>query len=155
MANLSQMVNVMAPIGTSKDGLFLQTIFFPVKLYRNHCGSRYIVSKVNSPTFSSKSFKSVPYLDVSASTGEQVRFISIAVVNRHETQDIAVTVSVKGLKLENTAIVFEINADLPGAENSFAQPGNVTIVKKSAAAGEKFSYTFPAHSITLLKIMRS
>src|SRR6185436_13876948 len=30
MANLAQMVNVIAPIMTSKDGLFLQPIYFPL-----------------------------------------------------------------------------------------------------------------------------
>jgi alpha-L-arabinofuranosidase len=36
MANIAQMVNAIAPIFTNREGLFLQTIFHPLKLYSDH-----------------------------------------------------------------------------------------------------------------------
>ena len=36
IANLAQMVNVIAPIFTNPDGLFLQTIYHPLRLYAEH-----------------------------------------------------------------------------------------------------------------------
>ncbi len=36
MANLAQLVNAIAPIFTSKQGLFLQTIYHPLRLYAEH-----------------------------------------------------------------------------------------------------------------------
>src|SRR5919197_6510032 len=36
MANLAQMVNVIAPVVTSPDGIFLQTIYHPLRLYAEH-----------------------------------------------------------------------------------------------------------------------
>src|SRR5260370_27020896 len=36
IANLAQLVNVIAPIVTSKEGLFLQTIYHPLRLYSEH-----------------------------------------------------------------------------------------------------------------------
>jgi alpha-N-arabinofuranosidase len=36
IANLAQLVNVIAPIFTSKTGLFLQTIYHPLRLYAEH-----------------------------------------------------------------------------------------------------------------------
>ncbi len=38
LANLAQMVNVIAPIFTSPEGLFLQTIYHPIELYRRETG---------------------------------------------------------------------------------------------------------------------
>jgi len=38
MANIAQIVNVIAPIFTRKDGLVLQTIFYPFELYSATCG---------------------------------------------------------------------------------------------------------------------
>src|SRR5262249_49037681 len=36
IANLAQMVNVIAPIFTNKEGLFLQTIYHPLLLFSTH-----------------------------------------------------------------------------------------------------------------------
>ena len=40
IANLAQMVNVIAPIFTNEDGLFLQTIYHPQALRRTHARGR-------------------------------------------------------------------------------------------------------------------
>ncbi len=39
IANMAQMVNVIAPIVAEKDGCYCQTIFHPMKLYRERCGA--------------------------------------------------------------------------------------------------------------------
>src|SRR5213075_2072264 len=36
MANFAQLVNAIAPIFTSRSGLFLQTIYHPLRLYAEH-----------------------------------------------------------------------------------------------------------------------
>ncbi|MGH7334593.1 MAG: alpha-L-arabinofuranosidase C-terminal domain-containing protein, partial [Candidatus Rokuibacteriota bacterium] len=36
MANFAQLVNAIAPIFTSREGLFLQTIYHPRRLYAEH-----------------------------------------------------------------------------------------------------------------------
>ena len=36
MANFAQLVNAIAPIFTSRQGLFLQTIYHPLRLYAEH-----------------------------------------------------------------------------------------------------------------------
>ena len=38
MANLAQLVNVIAPIVANKDGLFLQTIYHPLRLFGDYLG---------------------------------------------------------------------------------------------------------------------
>ena len=55
--------------------------------------------------------------------------------------------------MDGKAEVLEINGASVDTENSFTEPNNVRIQKKDpVAAGNSFSYTFPAHSITLLKL---
>jgi alpha-N-arabinofuranosidase len=153
MANLAQLTNSIAPIFTSKDGMFLQTTYFPMKLYTHQCGSAYLASTVQSPTFSTKSYQDVPYLDVSATTDDAKNSLSLAVVNRHQSQPIATSIAVDGVHVDGKAQAFEINGASPDSENSFAAPENVRIQQKDPVpAGASFSYTFPAHSITLLKL---
>ena len=58
-----------------------------------------------------------------------------------------------GFVPEKAAAVYEINGPSVDAENSFDAPDTVGIVeKKLENAGGVFSYSFPAHSITLIKL---
>jgi alpha-N-arabinofuranosidase len=153
LANQSQMVNVLGAIFTSKEGLFLQTIYFPMKLYCRECGPLYLASRVSSPTFSSKTCKDMPFLDVSATQDEDKKQIALVVVNRHESKPVAADLDIRGAKIANAATLFEINGASPGTENSFTQPNNVKIEKSEFRnAGSRFTYTFPGHSVTLLKL---
>jgi alpha-N-arabinofuranosidase len=153
LANLSQLTNSIAPIFTSKEGMFLQTTYFPMKLYTHECGSLYLSSAVQSPTFSSKSYADVPYLDVSSTADDVKTTLSLAVVNRHKSDPIKTAINIENAQVNANAEVFEINGASVDAENSFAQPNNVRIDKKDPVSVRgTFNYTFPAHSITVLKL---
>src|ERR1700722_3131227 len=66
MANMAQLVNVIAPIFTNKDSLFLQTIYYPLMLFSNNSRGIALDLFVESPTYTSHKYGQVPYLDVSA-----------------------------------------------------------------------------------------
>ena len=51
MANFAQLVNAIAPIFTSRDGLFLQTIYHPLRLYAEHAGETALDLHVESETY--------------------------------------------------------------------------------------------------------
>ena len=51
MANLAQLVNVIAPIFTNKDGLYLQTIYFPIAEYAKQRGHHSLDVLVESPQY--------------------------------------------------------------------------------------------------------
>jgi alpha-L-arabinofuranosidase len=153
MANIAQLLNSIGTMFTDPNGMFLQTIYFPMKLYRKECGVLALRSDVESPTFSSKTFKDVPYLDVSASMDDAHKVVSVAVVNRHESAPVKAALAIQNASLARGATAFEINGASADAENSFAHPENVRINQRSVTdVGEKFSYTFPAHSVTVLKM---
>jgi len=163
MANIAQMVNVIAPIFTNPKGLFLQTIYFPLKLYAEHCGEIALDTLVECDTFSTVDakvtrgrgpyrLKNVPYLDVAASFNDEVSKLSLAVVNRHRSESIETIVEIAGTP-QREAEVYEINGRNIDAKNSFDEPENVKIqTRKILGVKSQFTYTFPAHSVTLLKI---
>jgi alpha-L-arabinofuranosidase len=82
IANMAQLVNVIAPIFTSKDALFLQTIYYPLQLFATHCRGKALDLLVESPTYNSKKFGAVPYLDVSAAYNSDGSIV-LNVTNRH------------------------------------------------------------------------
>ena len=168
LANLAQNVNVIAPIVTSKDGIFLQTIYYPLKLYRDHCLEVSLDAFVESPTYNTRIFcerdstgedapiETVPYLDVSATVNDDATQLTLAVINRHKDETIEVEIDLGDFQPEKKAVVYEINGLDPSAQNSFDEPDNVKVEKKEfSGAAPEFTYEFPLHSITLIKLQRA
>src|SRR5258707_6942232 len=100
MANLAQLVNVIAPIVTSKEGLFLQTIYHPLRLYAEQMQEVVLGVHVESPEviltrandlsdWGQKIARLGPFqqLDVAATTNAGRNVLTLAVINRDLEQD--------------------------------------------------------------------
>ena len=66
MANMAQLVNVIAPMFTNDQGMFLQTIYHPLALFANNAKGKALQLFVDSPKYKSARFDDVPYIDASA-----------------------------------------------------------------------------------------
>jgi alpha-N-arabinofuranosidase len=67
IANMAQLVNVIAPIFSGDKGLFLQTIYYPLATVRQqHQGQSAGVVRGQSQVQDRQRFDGVPYLDASA-----------------------------------------------------------------------------------------
>ena len=64
MANIAQIVNVIAPIFTNPAGHVLQTIFFPFELYSSTCGKTALDVWWDGDTFTSSKYGSIRTLDI-------------------------------------------------------------------------------------------
>jgi alpha-N-arabinofuranosidase len=149
LANLAQLVNVIAPIMTNKTGLVLQTTYFPFQLYAEHAGNVALDAFVRSDTF--PKMPETPYIDVSATTDEKNSKLTLAIVNRHPTADIAVDIAIAGFRPRGSGVVYEVNGPSLDATNTFAEPHNVkTKQSRFSGAGSKFQHTCPAHSLQVL-----
>jgi alpha-N-arabinofuranosidase len=161
MANLAQLVNVIAPIFTNETGMFKQTIFYPLQLFANNVYGTSLDVFVDCKTYNTEKFflgpgetttqsKNVPYLDVSATwqNGELI----LNVVNRNKDEAItADIISQNGAFMGNFS-VSEINGPDIKSSNDFNNEIVKTIEKPSiAASGNKITYTFPPHSFTMIK----
>src|SRR5437868_9629036 len=89
MANLAQMVNVIAPIMTNKQGLFLQPIYFPIVEYGKQRGNTSLDLFVSAPTYQIQNRPPLRYLDVSASYNAKEHAIYVNVLNRSKGKDLA------------------------------------------------------------------
>jgi len=86
IANMAQLVNVIAPIFTNEKGLFLQTIYFPSSSSPPMFAARRSRFSSIRPDTATRRFDKVPYLDVSARSNSGA--VVLNVVNRHPDQDI-------------------------------------------------------------------
>jgi alpha-N-arabinofuranosidase len=151
LANLAQLVNVIAPIMANPKGIVLQTTYFPLQLYAEHCQNVALDAFVRSGTFPDK--PEAPYLEVSATTDEKGQKLTLAVVNRHPTDDITAEIVMEGLKVGSTGDLYEVNGASLDATNTFDSPNNVGVKKHSfSGVGANFRQTYPAHSLSVLTV---
>ena len=149
IANMAQLVNVIAPIFTNGTGLFLQTIYHPLQLFANNSKGIALELFVESPKYTSKRFGDVPYLDTSAAYDKGTLVLNV--VNRHQDQAITAEVEVEDKQFTGVVEVSEVNGPDIKAENDF-DSSKVGIVRRTAPQqGRKMTYRFPAHSYTMLK----
>ena len=161
MANMAQLVNVIAPIFAEEKGMFRQTIYFPLELFAKNMHGKSLDILVDCPTYDTEDFfigpgevmtkqTDVPYLDVSAvyENGEVV----FSVVNRHLDKPITTDIICQSGVFDGTLEVFEVNGKDIKTVNDF-DAENVKTVSKPAlkAKGNTATYSFPAHSLTMIK----
>ena len=152
MANMAQLVNVIAPMMIKNDSLYYQTIFYPLQLFANNCFGKSLDVYVDCNKFSTTDHKDVPYLDVSSAFDNTNRELIINVVNRNKDSAISTDIICQEGKLTNDAVVYTINGKDIKDINSTGEQKVKTISSNLKISGNKFNYDFPAHSFTMIKI---
>ena len=147
MANIAQIVNVIAPIFTNEAGLFLQTIFHPFELYASNCGDIALDVFWKGDTFSG----GLRTLDVSATLDSAGKQLNLFVVNRSETDALETTISLQSGEFSGSVKVAVVNGPDIKAENSFEAPDKVGLRESRAvASGKEYVHVFEPHSVTAL-----
>jgi alpha-N-arabinofuranosidase len=164
MANYALLANVSAPIITSSEGLFLQPTYHVLHLYAQYMRGTALDVHVDSDVYTlapDKEINSWPHriadlspfklLDASAVYDESSRAVTLAVINRDQSQAHTSTIQLADA-ITSEVEVYELNADDPSATNSFANPDTVSPQQRHLRADDHgFTYMFPAHSLTLLR----
>ena len=163
MANMAQLVNVIAPIFAEEDGMFKQTIYYPLQLFAQNVRGTSLDVFVDCDTYDTDRFflglgesqaqlDDVPYLDVSATYTEEGE-VFICVVNRHKDEAITTDLVCQTGAFSGSFEVQEVNGPDPKSANDFDQETVKTVQKAAVGANGKtiVTYTFPAHSFTMMK----
>jgi alpha-L-arabinofuranosidase len=161
MANMAQLVNVIAPIFTNENGMFKQTIYYPLELFANKVSGTSLDVSIDCKTYNTEEFfiglgesrtkqSNVPYLDVSATYKENT--VTLCVVNRNKEAAVSTDIICQTGEFTGNYNLFEINGANTKSENNFRKEEVKTIQKQAMkASGNKITYLFPPHSITLIQ----
>jgi alpha-L-arabinofuranosidase len=155
MANLAQMVNVIAPIMTNKQGLFLQTTYFPLVEFAKQRGNQSLSVHVSAPTYKVGNRPPLRYLDVSTTYNATEKTVYVNVLNRSKDKDLTTHIDNQEGGLQNEVGVWEMNHPDLKATHTFGDDKKVRPVTRSFTAAVEnngFNYTFPAHSLTILRL---
>lgn len=125
IACLAQLVNVIAPIMTSDNGAWKQTIFYPYMHASVYGRGTVLHTIVQSPVYDSK-YGDAPYLDSVLLFNEEEETLTLFAVNKDLEEDMEISCDLR--QFVDYQIVNHIvlsNDDLK-AENTEVNPDNVT-----------------------------
>jgi len=141
-------------LSTDKDkGSYKTPLFYTFKLFSNNCYGNSIDTYVQCDTFNTEKYKGIPYLDVSAVYNKETKTVFINVVNRHKEKSIVTEIrSISGIftgKVEANVLNSEsLDAPFTFDKQELYKP----LIKEIKVEGNKFSYSFPPHSFTQIKV---
>jgi alpha-L-arabinofuranosidase len=148
MANIAQIVNVIAPIMTRPDGLVLQTTFHPFELYARTAGDTALDVHWSGDTFSTPEFSALRVLDVAATLDAGRKQLAVYLVNRSEQQPAETTILLQRGRFAGPGVRYVINGPDVKATNTFDAPDSVGVRESALAAdGDTLQLTLEPHSV--------
>jgi alpha-N-arabinofuranosidase len=131
---------------------FLTSLYSPFFLYSTQCCGTALDVYTRCETYDNKVFQAIPYLDVTAVLNEADGKLVVNVVNRSETDAIPADLALQSGDYTGKEQVHLITADSLEATNTAIEEQVRTVTSALKFKGNRISHTFPAHSLTQLKI---
>ncbi|MEP6896054.1 MAG: alpha-L-arabinofuranosidase C-terminal domain-containing protein, partial [Chloroflexota bacterium] len=120
IANLAQIVNVIAPILTRGNAMLIQSIFYPFEMFSKRRAGISLQTKVSGPIYTGQTNGTAAYIDTSAiMDGDRLQLFA---VNRSPTESAPIRVQIADrsiLSLEDAELLTGPDSK---AANSFEQP---------------------------------
>jgi alpha-N-arabinofuranosidase len=153
-ACLAQIVNVIAPVLTRRDGLLIQTIYWPFKLLRDAVSGEVLRAAVRAPEFATRRGE-VPVIDVAATYDDANATACVSLVNRDPTAPVEVTIDVAGATFD-VARAQVITGD-PKAHNDWNAPDVIRPIEADVRIDDRGTVhvALPAPSHTVISLRRS
>jgi alpha-N-arabinofuranosidase len=126
IANIAQIVNVIAPLLTRGDDLLVQSIFYPFEMFSSRRDGVALRLEVEGPAYESASYGTVPYIDASAVLDGNRLHVFLTNRSMDEPAPVRVDVADRGIATVESAEL--LTGPDPKAANSFEQPGMVRSV---------------------------
>ncbi len=152
VACLAQIVNVIAPILTTRDAMLKQSIYYPFLLFSQLASGAALDVLVKAPYYATDKFGDMPLLDVSASYDASTHANAIFIVNRSQTDSLTVDLHWQDRAPKAIKAVHQVAGTDPKAANTYANPNQIVAVKVAAPSlnGQSVSITLPPLSFTAI-----
>jgi alpha-N-arabinofuranosidase len=154
VACVAQIVNIISWLQTKRDGLLVQTSFYPFKLMSNLARGNALDVLTKAPIVETAKYGGVSALDVSAShdpaTGKQAIFI----VNRSQTETINTEINWQSEVPNGVSEAWQLAGTDLKAANTWENPNAITAQKLSNVAlrDGKIALQLPPMSFTAVSV---
>jgi alpha-N-arabinofuranosidase len=151
MTNYTLLTGLLA---NDKDKRTYKTpLFHTFKLFSNNCLGTSVDVFVECETFDAGDYKDIPYLDATSVYSKKTNTLFINVVNRHKDKSIRAEIINNSKSFTGKASIREVNSkDIHAPFTYDKRQSYVPSTKELEVSGNKFSYSFPAHSFTQIKL---
>jgi alpha-N-arabinofuranosidase len=120
IANLAQIVNVIAPLLTDGDRLLVQSIFYPFEMYARRRDGVSLQAQVDGPSFSGRTNGTAPLVDASAiRNGHE---LSVFLVNRSPSRSAPVVIDPSDMLIGSVKDADTLGGPGARAANSWDAP---------------------------------
>ncbi len=121
IACIAQIVNIIAPLLTKRDGLLVQSIYHPFRIMSELARGKSLVPVLDCPTYQAGERGETPVLDVSASLADDGT-LSVFAVNRSQADDLTLSVSLADAPVDAVHAVHILTGPDPKAANTWEDP---------------------------------
>jgi alpha-N-arabinofuranosidase len=152
IANIAQIVNVLAPILTRGDQMHLQSIYYPFVMYASRRDGVAIQPVVIGPAYDSPSYGRVNYIDTSAILGEGV--LHTFLTNRSLNESAEVEIDYVGGAIESIRSAEVVHGANPKDKNTFETPYHIINqpLKTGMVRDGKAIFHLPPHSVAAITL---
>ena len=124
IANLAQIVNVIAPILTRGDQMLMQSIYYPLRMYAQRREGLALRPVVKGPGYESPKYGFVHTIDTSAILGSGV--LHTFLVNRSVDEAALVEIIPGGIQLKSLHSAELVTGPDADAANTFDHPNTIS-----------------------------
>ena len=143
IACLAQLINVIAPITTMKNGGILkQAIYYPFYMLSSYGRGTCMQTKIDAPTYTSD-YGELPVVESALIFDEKKDEVKIFALNADQTEDVSLSIDLNGYGNKCVKEHYVLDGKDLSAVNTFNNPDSV-VMKKMEIAGD--SVVLPALS---------
>jgi alpha-N-arabinofuranosidase len=132
IACIAQVVNIIAPLLTKKDGLLIQSIYHPFAMMAQSARGKSLRPALTCPTYAAGARGDTPVLDVSVSLANDGE-LAVFAVNRSQAEPVELSIHVADAKAMRINGVEQLSGNDPKAANSWENP-NLLVPQPGRAA---------------------
>lgn len=145
IANLAQLVNVIAPVVTNHATVFKQTIFDPFEMVSTRKGGIALQGIVDCTSYVSQLYGEVSYLDYASILDGEV--LKLFALNRHLTQSMEVHLDCHGFQIQRVDSAELLYHNVLDDCNSFDEPNKVrSCATNDWSLKRGITFELPPHS---------
>jgi alpha-N-arabinofuranosidase len=151
IANIAQLVNVIGPILTKKDGLLKQSIFYAFRMISSRKGGISLRAKNDSPTYASLNRGEASYLDHAVTFDDGK--LNLFLTNRSTIEALEVTINTD-MTLGEVISAEILTAEHAKVANDYDRPNEVVArpLNDVKVSGSKVMVTLPPLAFAALTI---
>jgi alpha-N-arabinofuranosidase len=153
VACLAQVVNVIAPILTRRDGLLIQSIYYPFLLFSQHARGTSLRAVIDSPTYRAGERGETPMIDACA-TLDEGGDLAIFAINRGDARAVRIKVHVSDRRATEVRAAQMLGGDHPKAANTWDRPDRLGLrpLVATISGGGDFEVSIPAMAMGMVKV---